>query len=362
MRTLPAATLDRIMRSALLRRGLSAEHAGWVAEGLLETSLRGIDTHGVRLFPTYIAELDGGRSRARPELAWVAGVDGGSGGNARAARLLDAGGALGLVAGRFACDEAVRLARENGVGAVAVRDSNHFGAGSVYTLAMARQGVLGLSFTNSDALVAPFHGLRPFFGTNPISMAVQGEGEELFCADFATSQVSYSKVKHHKAQGIPLQPGWAVTAEGLDVAEAEGAEVSALKPLGGHKGQCLGMMVEILCAVLTGMPLDHQLTHLYIEPYDEPRKVSHLFLALDVAAFQSPAAFRGGLSRFLEMVREQPAVDGERVVVPGDPEAASAAARRMEGIPLEDAEIAAFERIDREAPMSETSDSKEELS
>ena len=346
MKTVPAATLDRIMRSALLRRGLSAEHAGWVVDGLLETSLRGIDTHGVRLFPTYIAELDGGRSRARPDLAWV------DSGSARAARLLDAGGALGLVAGRFACDEAVRLARENGVGTVAVRSSNHFGAGSVYTLAMARQGVLGLSFTNSDALVAPFNGLRPLFGTNPISMAVQGEGEELFCSDFATSQVSYSKVRHHKAQGIPLQPGWAVTADGRDVTEAaeESAEVSALKPLGGHKGQCLGMMVEILCAVLTGMPLDHQLSHLYIEPYDEPRKVSHLFLALDVAAFQSPASFRAGLSRFLELVREQPAVAGERVVVPGDPEAASAAARRQEGIPLEDAEIAALERIDREAP------------
>jgi ureidoglycolate dehydrogenase (NAD+) len=357
--TLPAATLDRIMRSALLRRGLSAEHAGWVVDGLLETSLRGIDTHGVRLFPTYVAELDGGRSRARPELAWV---DGTGGGNARAARLLDAGGALGLVAGRFACGEAVRLARENGVGAVAVRGSNHFGAGSVYTLAMARQGVLGLSFTNSDALVAPFNGLRPFFGTNPISMAVQGEGEELFCTDFATSQVSYSKVRHHKAHGLPLQPGWAVTADGRDVAEIgdEGAEVSALKPLGNHKGQCLAMMVEILCAVLTGMPLDHQLTHLYIEPYDEPRKVSHLFLALDVAAFQSPAAFRGGLSRFLELVREQPAVDGERVVVPGDPEAASAAARRQDGIPLEDAEIAAFERIDREATT--LIDSKEKTS
>lgn len=361
MKTLPVATLDRIMRSALLRRGLSAEHAGWVVDGLLETSLRGIDTHGVRLFPTYAAELDGGRSRARPELAWVDAVDGGGGGKTRAARLLDAGGALGLVAGRFACDEAVRLARENGVGTVAVRNSNHFGAGSVYTLAMARQGVLGLSFTNSDALVAPFNGLRPLFGTNPISMAVQGEGEELFCSDFATSQVSYSKVKHHKAQGIPLQPGWAVTGDGRDVAEAaeEGAEVSALKPLGGHKGQCLGMMVEILCAVLTGMPLDHQLSHLYIEPYDEPRKVSHLFLALDVAAFQSPASFRAGLSRFLDLVREQPAIDGERVVVPGDPEAASTAIRRQEGIPLEDAELAAFERIDRETltfvPKEETS-------
>lgn len=327
------------MRAALSRRGLSEEHAGWVVDGLLETSLRGVDTHGVRLFPTYIAELDGGRSRVRPEMAWI-----GDPAPRRAARLLDAGGALGLVAGRFACAEAVRLAREHGVGTVAVRNSNHFGAASVYTLAMARQGVLGMSFTNSDALVAPFHGVRPIFGTNPISLAVQGEGDDLFCADFATSQVSYSKVKHYNAQGAPLEPGWAVTADGRDAAE-EAGEVSALKPLGGHKGHCLGMMVEILCALLAGMPLDHELSHLYGEPYDEPRQVAHLFLAYDIAAFQNPAAFRASLSRLLRLVREQPAVEGERVIVPGDLESEETARRRVEGIPLTEGEAAAFERI-----------------
>lgn len=327
MKLVPVETLDRLLRAALLRRGLSEEHAGWVVDGLLETSLRGIDTHGVRLFPTYIKELDGGRSRARPEMTW-------SGEEGRAARLLDAGGALGLVAGRTACAEAVRLAREHGVGTVAVRSSNHFGAGSIYTLAMAREGVLGMSFTNSDALVAPFGGVRPIFGTNPVSLAVQGEGDDLFCADLATSQVSYSKVKHHRAHGIPLEDGWTVMA---------GGEVAALKPLGGHKGQCLGMMVEILCALLAGMPFDHELSHLYGEPYDEPRQVAHLFLAYDIAAFQDPAAFRARLSALLRLVREQPAVEGERVIAPGDLESEETARRRAEGIPLTDEEAAAIE-------------------
>jgi len=304
------------MTEALDRRGLSAEHAAYVVDGLLETSLRGVDTHGVRLFPTYLAELDGGRSQASPELRWS---------GERAARVLDAGNALGLVAGRVAADEAVRIAREHGVGAVSVRDSNHFGAAGVYTLAMARQGVIGLAFTNSDALVAPHGGTRPVFGTNPISMAAQGAGDDLFCADFATSQVSYSKVKHHRAHGLPLEPGWVV----------EGEE-TVLQPLGGHKGQCLGMMVEILCALLAGMPLDAELSHLYAPPFDEPRRVAHLFIALDVAAFRAPGAFRESLSRLLGEVRAEPAVAGARVVTPGDLEAETAARRRRQGIPLEE--------------------------
>lgn len=316
MRAVPAETLARLMTEALGRRGLSAEHTAYVVDGLLEASLRGVDTHGVRLFPTYLAELDGGRSQARPELRWS---------GERAARVLDAGNALGLVAGRVAADEAARLAREHGVGAVSVRDSNHFGAAAVYTLAMARQGVIGLAFTNSDALVAPHGGTRPVFGTNPISMAALGAGGDLFCADFATSQVSYSKVKHHRAHGLPLEPGWVV----------EGEE-AVLQPLGGHKGQCLGMMVEILCALLAGMPLDAELSHLYTPPFDEPRRVAHLFIAFDVAAFRAPGAFREDLSRFLGQVRAEPAVDGARVVTPGDLEAETAAGRRRQGIPLEE--------------------------
>lgn len=321
MKRIPAGTLAPLLRRALLRRGVPEEPAGWVVDGLIGTSLRGIDTHGVRLFSTYIAELDGGRSLPNPELRFS--------GEARAARVLDAGHALGLVAGRVAAAEAVRLAKENGVGAVSVRNSNHFGAASVYTLQMAREGVLGFSFSNSDALVAPANGLTPLFGTNPVSMAVGGEGDDLFCADFATSQVSYSKVKHHRAHGLPLEPGWVVES---------GGQVAALQPLGGHKGQCLGMMVEILCAVLSGMPFDHELSHLYTPPFDEPRRVAHFFLALDLGAFREPGGFRADLSRLLGIVREQPAAPGERALVPGDLESEAEADRRANGIPLEDEE------------------------
>jgi ureidoglycolate dehydrogenase (NAD+) len=330
LRTLLPETLARRMDAALQRRGLSREHAGYVVDGLLEASLRGVDTHGVRLFPTYLAELDGGRSAARPRLRWS---------GERAVRRLDAGHALGLVAGRVAADEAVRLAREHGAGVVSVADSNHFGAASVYTLAMARQGVLGLAFSNSDALVAPHGGRRPAFGTNPISLAARGEGDDLFCADFATSQVSYSKVKHHRAHGLPLEPGWVVAGE----------EEAVLRPLGGHKGQCLGMMVEILCALLAGMPLDAELSHLYVPPFDAPRRVAHLFIALDVAAFREPGAFRRDLSRLLGDVRAEPAEAGARVLAPGDLEAASAGGRRVRGIPLSDEEWRLFAELGAEA-------------
>lgn len=324
----PAAELAALATRALRARGLSEQHTAWVVDGLVESSLRGIDTHGLRLLETYLAELDGGRSRAQPELRFS--------GERPAARALDAGAALGLVAGRAAAEEAARLARENGVGAVSVGNSNHFGAASVYTLALARKGLVGLSFSNSDALVAPENGRRPFFGTNPISLAAASE-DELFCADFATSQVSYSRVKAWRAEGRELEPGWAI---------CQGEELLALEPLGGHKGQCLGMMVEILCAVLAGMPFDHQISHLYDPPYDQPRRISHLILALDPEAFAGAATFRQNLGRLLAAVRQEPGEPGHKVIAPGDLEKESTAERLERGIPLTAKEWAFFERLE----------------
>lgn len=329
-RTLAAEQLAATMTRALAARGVSSLHGRYVVEGLIGASLRGVDTHGVRLFPTYLSELDGGRARSAPRMTWH---------GAGAARLLDAGGALGLVAGRIATDETVRLAKEQGVSAVAVQGSNHFGAASYYALRMARSDVLGLALTNSDALVAPFGGRAAAVGTNPIALAARGLGDDLFCADFATSQTSYSRVRAHRERELPLEPGWAIDELGRDLTSTGAGLPAALSPLGagaGHKGEGLGLMVEILTAVLAGEPLDHELTPFYEGPFDEPRRVSHLFLGLDLAAFGAPEAFRERLSALLRHVRGIEAAEGATVRAPGDPERETEARRRTEGIPLDD--------------------------
>ncbi len=332
-----AARLDRLIRQSLLVRGLSEEHAGFVAEGLVEASLRGVDTHGVRLFRTYLSELDGGRARARPEIRVAAG--------ASAARLLDADAALGLVAGRVAAAEAMELARVHGVGVVVVRNSNHFGPAGYYTQVMARQGFLGFCCTNSDALVAPFHGTAPLYGTNPLSLSALAEEDDLFSLDMATSQVAYSRVRHARNVGKPLAPGWAVDGDGQDVAEA-GGEVAALSPLGGYKGQGLGLMVEVLSALLAGEPLDHELTHLFDPPFDAPRRVAHFFLAIEIGTFSDPARFRQRLKGLMAATRAQRPMAGEEVLAPGDPEARTARERTRTGIPLTSDEESFFRELE----------------
>ena len=319
------AVLRGLVERGFVRRGLPVEDAAFAAGALVEASLRGVDTHGLRLLPTYFAELTAGRARARPDVRWRS--------SRSAARVLDANGALGLVAGRIAAEETVRLAQEHGVGVVSVCNSNHFGPAAAFTMEMARRGMIGIVCSNSDALVAAANGKRATFGTNPLSMAVLGEGNDMFCADFATSQTAYSRLSMYAARG------WSVPTEWVVDAPPRGSPAKVLKPLGGHKGQCLAMMVEVLSALLSGGPFGQDLTHLYTPPFDAPREVSHFFLALDPAAFGGAAELRRRVSEYLTSVRAEENGAGLRVMAPGDPEASMAAIRSRTGIPLHEPEL-----------------------
>jgi ureidoglycolate dehydrogenase (NAD+) len=321
-----------LARGAFAAAGLPVDAAGEAAAALVETSLMGIDTHGLRLLPLYVTELLGGRSNPAPRLRFTRL-------RAGAARL-DADDALGIVAGLAGARRAAELAEASGVGLVSVARSNHFGAASVYGLEMARRGCLALVMTHAAPRVAPYGGVAPLFGTNPICFVAPRRGATPFCLDMATSQISYSLVKHHRAEGTALPPGCCVDAAGAAVTDPE--QVAALAPLGGYKGQGLAMVVQILCALLADMPLDWELSDLDREPFDTGRRIAHFLLAIDVRAFGDAQGFDRRLGALLDAVRAASARPGERVQVAGDPQWEIRRDRLAHGIPLHPRDRAAL--------------------
>lgn len=320
MTQLPVQFIEQVITDAFRINGLRQKHVNWMVNGLLGPSLRGIDSHGIRLLQTYLSELQGGRSKARPDFRFTT--------SASAAISMDADQGLGIVAGYEATERAILKAKQFGIAAVAVKNSNHFGAASNYTLAAAQQGLMCLSFSNSDALVAPHGGAEKVFGTNPISFAAPAQGDEIYCLDMATSQVSYSKILNCLAKGEATKDNWAVNVD------HEQKSVGALLPLGGYKGQGLAMMVSILSGVLNGGPDDMDMSHLYCAPYDEPRQVGHFIIAINIDAFTQPVGFRQRLSRLMARVRQSETGVGERILVAGDLEKESKQKREKEGIPV----------------------------
>ena len=317
-----------LSRTALAQAGVPAADAEKVADALVDTSLRGIDTHGLRLLPQYLDELATGVANPAPRIRVI--QDRGAG------LLMDADGALGVLAGLAAAKTAAERARQFGVAAVGVRNSNHFGAASVYTRRLARDGLIGIAVTSAASRVAPHGAVEPLFGTNPISVAAGGHdyGADEFALDMATSQVCFGEIKHRRAQRRPLDSGWVTDADGRPTTKPD--EAYALSPLGGYKGQGLAMAVTLLAGVLTGAPLDWQLSQVGEGTPGQGRAVGHLLLALDPHAFTGQRDFSAGLADLLGTVRTAtPANHSQPVLAPGDPQRAHEHERSQRGIPLD---------------------------
>tara|TARA_R110002072_G_scaffold1989_2_gene16419 strand:+ start:136910 stop:137965 length:1056 start_codon:yes stop_codon:yes gene_type:complete len=318
--------------------GVCHDSAEYVSEGLCDTSLSGIDSHGIKLLPHYVQGAIKGRINKNPNFEFDL--------KAHCAGVLNADHSYGHHSGVVAMKKAIELAKKHGMGAIAVNSSSHFGAAGYFALKAAQEDMVGLSFTHADSLMLSKNSTRPFFGTNPISFCAPVEGEEPFYLDMATTNVSWNKVMNTAAKGKSLEPGWAVDENGDEVLDAKVAR--ALFPSGDYKGFALSMMVEILCSILSGAPYGRNITSMYKTPIEESRHLGHFFMAINVEAFQELDIFKKRMKSMMEELRAEPQKEGEAVLCPGDPQKQYKKERLETGIPIFSSTWEEFEKLSQE--------------
>lgn len=332
------ADLARFCDAALEAAGADAASAEAATRAMMHASRHGVDSHGVRLLPHYAKVIAGGRvnGRAAPYVARSLGstavVDGDDGHGARVMY--------------FAMAHAVALAREHGIGAVAVRRSSHFGAAGAYALAAAEAGMVGLATGNADSIVRLHDGAEPFHGTNPIAFGAPVAGERPWLLDMATSSIPFNRVLLYKSLGVALPEGAASDAEGRDTIDAGAARM--LAPVGsafGFKGAALGGLVEILSAALTGMRLCFEMHPMGDPEVATPRRMGAFVLAMNPTAFVDQPVYDDTMRRYVKAVRGGRAVPGGALMAPGDREWAEAERRARDGIPLDPDTLAEFAAI-----------------
>ncbi|MEX2631920.1 MAG: Ldh family oxidoreductase [Tistlia sp.] len=326
----PAALLERQAAALLGAWGLPAAQAGATAGLLVEAEACGIESHGLGLLLLYRDHIVGGRVAAGGEPSVV--VDRG------AMAVLDGGGGFGhlvsLQAASLAADKAAAL----GVGAVAVRNSNHFGAAGLYVRRIAARGLLGLCTTAVwRPAIVPTGGREPMLGTNPIAFAAPAARNRPFLLDMATSTAAIGKARVKLFAGQPLPEGWALDESGAWERDPERLLAAPrLTPLGGdlehgsHKGYGLAAMVEVLSTTLAGAAFAP------LRPAEgRPADVGHFFLALDPAFFRPEGGFEEDLDALIDALRATPPLDqAQPVQVAGDPEYRRETERRTQGVPL----------------------------
>ena len=326
-------------RRVLDGAGLDAFSNDAVTTGLCETSLRGVDSHGIRLLPHYAQSALSGRKNPKPNMVFTSRFP--------AFGLLDADNAFGHAAGMKAIEHGMEMAETLGMGAVAVANSSHPGAMASFALKAARNGYVAFAFTHADALVLAAGGKRSLFGTNPVCMAAPREEEEPYCLDMATSVISWNRLKIHRDTGEPLAVGVAADGDGAGTQDADAATclMAVGSPLAGYKGYGLGSMVEVLCGVMSGMATGRDIPAMFTAPMDQPRHLGQFYMVLRPDVAGSADDFRRRLQAMTDDARAEPAQAAEGVMLPGDPEIREAAKRRVDGVPLDDATVAAFQDL-----------------
>lgn len=333
-----AADLDRFCRAVLTAAGADGATADAVTRAMMHGSRLGVDSHGVRLLNHYVTVLREGRVNPRPQMR-LAGAFG-------AVASLDADHGHGALATYAAMEQAVRLAGRMGIGAVAIRNSSHFGPAGAYALAAAEAGCIGVATCNSDSFVRLHDGAARFHGTNPIACAVPVPGSRPWLLDMATSAIPYNRVQLYKSLGRKLPGGVASAADGEDTEDPDRTEM--LAPLGGEfgfKGAGLAGLAEILSAVLTGMKLSFEVPPMAGPDLSTPRRLGAFVLAIRPDALVDSEMFQDGMRRYLEALRNSRARPGRTVLAPGDREWAEADRRAAEGIPIDPATVRDFEHL-----------------
>src|SRR5262245_15633219 len=233
------------------RLGVPPHDAATAAEVLATADRRGIDSHGVARLHSYFDMLAAGRINPRPNVRVVRELP--------ATATIDGDNGLGLVVGPRANEIAMDKAEAVGSAWVSVSNTNHFGIAGYYPLRALERGLIGWAMTNSTALVAPLWGAQRMLGTNPIAIAFPAGDEPPMVIDFATSATAYGKIEIARRKGADIPVGWAVDRHGNPATEPDTMiDGGSLLPLGstreagGHKGYCLGAMVDILSCVLSG--------------------------------------------------------------------------------------------------------------
>jgi L-2-hydroxycarboxylate dehydrogenase (NAD+) len=337
---IPVDTIHEFIVDVFRALGVPPEDASISADVLITSDLRGIQSHGVARLKYYYDRIRAGVHLTRTDMEVVRDTE--------TTALVDGHHGMGHVIAHHSMRLAMDKARRHGLGAVAVRNSTHFGIAGYYALMAAREGMVGLAFTNARPSIVPTFGSEPMLGTNPIAFAAPSDRAFPFCLDAATSIAQRGKIEVAARAEKPVPEGWVIDQQGKPLTEPSQilqdleTGMAALLPLGGageilagYKGYDLATMVEIFCASLSGGAFLKDLLGFAPDGSRRPYMVGHFFVAIDIEHFIPLELSRhvtGQIMRTLQNAHK--AAGQDRIYVAGEKEYESEKVVREQGIPV----------------------------
>ncbi|MCH3964919.1 MAG: Ldh family oxidoreductase [Clostridium sp.] len=321
--------------------GFSTEDSRTITDVLLLSDLFGIESHGIQRLVKYYSEIKQGLIivDSKPKIIKETPVS----------ATLDGQAGMGQLTGRTAMNMAIEKAEASGIGMVSVRNSNHYGIAGYYARMAEKKGLIGISMTNSPAVIVPTFGKEAMLGTNPIAISMPADPYP-FLMDMATSVVTRGKVEVYNKRNEPLPDGWALDADGHDTTNPKDILYNVPRHLGGgivplggskeltggHKGYGFALTVEMFTAILSG-----GLTGNYVHLDGKNGSgTCHYFCAIDYGMFGDKKSIENSFSKYLEELRNsKKAKDAVRIYTHGEKEVEAYNDKMKNGIPVNDSTL-----------------------
>ena len=332
--------LNAFCQDAFEGFGFTPEEASIIKDVLMMSDMYGIQSHGMQRVVRYHKGIEKGliNINAKPEVVFETPVS----------AVIEGHDAMGQLVGHFAMELAIKKAKESGIGIVSARNSNHYGIAGYYADLALKEGLIGFSCTNSEAIMVPTFARKAMLGSNPIAFTMPAEPYNFFF-DASTTVVTRGKLEMYNKLGKELPNGWALNKDGK--ASQNASEVlgnisdhvgGGIMPLGGnteqlgsHKGYGYGMLCEIFASIFSqGGTSNKCMT-------GGRSNICHGFMAINPAIFGNPEDVKKHFSTFLQELREAPKAEGaERIYTHGEKEAEAIEVCRKEGVPVIDKTVA----------------------
>jgi len=322
-----AAALTRFIAAAYRAVGIAAPEAAMAAELMAASDLSGADGHGVFRLPQYIRRIKAGGLNTSPDIQVIR--------HARAAVVVDGDNGLGSLVVARAVEEAIALARDNGVGWAGVRRGNHAGAAAVYAAMPLAHDMIGLYFAVGNANhLPPWGGIDMLLSTNPIAIALPALEEPPLVLDMATTVAAYGKVKVAAQQGKRMPEGWMIDREGRPLVDPNRADDGFLLPIGGYKGAALALMFGLLAGTLNGAANGADVVD-FNKDDTTPTNTGQAICVIDIKAFAEPAQFKRQVDAVIRQLHGSALLPGfDRIRLPGEDRHRRITVRQAQGIPI----------------------------
>jgi LDH2 family malate/lactate/ureidoglycolate dehydrogenase len=291
--------LRRLIKTALLKK-YPTHHADLIADVIMFGEMSGKTSHGIVRLMIGQYSVMAQEPKGEPELVHKTKVS----------TIIESNGNPGMLVGPLAMTEVIRLGKENGIGVVGTRDNfGSSGCLSYYLEKIAKENLICVVMAQSPPSTAPYGGVQPLFGTNPISFGIPAHPKPLIF-DMATSAIAFGAMVRARELGLKLPENVAVDKDGNATTDpVKAIEGATLAFDNSYKGCGLAMMVEILAGIWPGA--DYAGLNI-------PGGWGNVFMVFSPDLLTGADEFKKKAEHLIETVRNSKTKDGSKVRIPGE--------------------------------------------